>query len=434
MSLRLRRLDAQAASFGKDFAAFVEAKREAHVDVSKVVAEIIAEVRASGDAALVALTERFDGVCLAPEKLRVTDSEIDSAWSGIDKQTRAALELAATRIGRFHVRQRPVDDRFTDDAGVTLASRWNALDAVGLYVPGGTAAYPSSVLMNAVPASVAGVKRIVMTVPAPKGVLNPLVLAAARLGGVHEIYRVGGAQAIAALAYGTKTVAPVDKIVGPGNAYVAEAKRQVFGRIGIDLIAGPSEVVIVADRDNDPAWIACDLLAQAEHDTAAQSILITDDAEFANQVERALETELASLSRAEIARASLENHGAILLVSKLEDAPPLVDALAPEHLQLALRAPDAFATRVRHAGAIFLGRFAPEAIGDYVAGTNHVLPTGRSARFASGLSVLDFMKRTSLVGLSEQGLAAVGRAAAILAQAEGLTAHERSVTIRSNRS
>jgi len=433
MSLKIRRLDARESSFGPAFAALVEEKREVAADVSALVAGLIADVRKRGDEALIALTERFDGVRLAPGTLRVPDAEIEHSWSAIDAETRAALELAAARIRRFHERQVPKDDLFTDELGVELGCRWTPLDAVGLYVPGGTAAYPSTVLMNAVPASVAGVPRIVMAVPAPKGVLNPLVLAAARLGGVHEIYRVGGAQAVAALAFGTRTIAPVDKIVGPGNAYVAEAKRQVFGRVGIDLMAGPSEVVIVADKATDPAWIACDLLAQAEHDAAAQSILITDDADFADAVVHAIEAELGGLGRAAIARASLETYGAILIVEQLADAPPLIDALAPEHLQLAIEAPAAFAARVRHAGAIFLGRFAPEAIGDYVAGTNHVLPTARSARFASGLSVADFMKRTSIVDLPASALAAIGPAAATLARAEGLTAHARSITIRSGR-
>jgi histidinol dehydrogenase len=432
MNLKIRRFDAKDNGFATAFAAFVDAKREAGADVSTAVAQILAEVRARGDEALIELTERFDGVRLAPERLRVAPVEIESAWAAAGAETRAALEFAAARIRRFHERQRPVDDLFTDELGVTLGSRWTPIDAVGFYVPGGSAAYPSTVLMNAVPASVAGALRIVMVTPAREGTINPLVLAAARLAGVHEIYRLGGAQAIAALAFGTSMIAAVDKIVGPGNAYVAEAKRQVFGRVGIDLIAGPSEVVVVADGANEPTWIAYDLLAQAEHDAAAQSILITDDAAFADAVVRAIEVELRGLARGAIARASLEAHGAIIVISRLEDAPALINALAPEHLELAIQAPEAMATRVRHAGAIFLGRLAPEAIGDYVAGTNHVLPTARSARFASGLSVADFMKRTSVIGLARAGLDALGSSAVALARAEGLTAHARSITVRTD--
>lgn len=436
MSLKIRRLDARAPTFGPAFAALVEAKRGVSAGISSAVAGILADVRDQGDEALIALTERFDGARLTPQTLRVSEAEIEGAWSCLRAETRTALELAAARIRRFHQRQVPKDDRLTDELEVELGSRWNALDSIGLYVPGGTASYPSSVLMNAVPASVAGVARIVMTVPAPRGVINPLVLAAARLGGVHEVYRVGGAQAIGALAFGTRTITPVDKIVGPGNAYVAEAKRQVFGRVGIDLIAGPSEVVVVADSKCNPEWIAWDLLAQAEHDEAAQSILITDDSAYADRVEAALQPALKAIlgERGKIAQASLEANGAIIVVERLEDAVLLINSLAPEHLQLAIDDPEALAGRVRHAGAIFLGRLAPEAIGDYVAGTNHVLPTGRSARFASGLSVQDFMKRTSIVKLSEKSLSALGPAAEELAACEGLSAHARSIAIRTERS
>jgi histidinol dehydrogenase len=344
-----------------------------------------------------------------------------------------ALRLAAERIEAYHRRQRPTDFDYTDDLGVGLGARWTAVEAAGLYVPGGTAAYPSSVLMNAIPAKVAGVDRLVMVVPAPGGVLNPLVLAAANLVGISEVYRIGGAQAIAALAFGTKTIAPVDKIVGPGNAYVAAAKRQVFGIVGIDTIAGPSEILVVADADNDPDWIAADLLAQAEHDSAAQSILITDDAAFADAVEAAVTRQLATLPRADIARASWDRFGAIIRVDRLDEAVPLIDRLAPEHLELAIAEPERLADRVRHAGAIFLGRFTPEAIGDYVGGPNHVLPTSRSARFASGLGVIDFMKRTSILRCDADALDVLGPAAGRLAEAEGLTAHGRSIAIRSNR-
>lgn len=427
---RLRRLDERAPTFGAEFARFAQAKREAAADVSQAVSAIIAAVSARGDSALLDLTERFDGVRLTPQELRVLPEEIEGAWRGSASETRAALEFAAGRIRRFHERQLPSDDLFTDDAGVTLGTRWTPIDAVGLYVPGGTASYPSSLLMNAIPAKVAGVRRTAMVVPAPKGAINPLVLSAARLAGIDEIYRVGGAQAIAALAFGSATIAPVDKIVGPGNAYVAEAKRQVFGRVGIDLVAGPSEVLIVADAGNDPAWIACDMIAQAEHDETAQSVLVTDSVPFADSVERALDAELPALPRRAIAEASLKAHGAIILVERLENAHVLINELAPEHVQLAVNSPAEIARHIRHAGAIFLGRHTPEALGDYVAGTNHVLPTGRSARFASGLSVLDFMKRTSIVGTDERGLSALGPAAEALARAEGLWGHARSVRTR----
>jgi histidinol dehydrogenase len=427
------RLDHGSAGFEPAFAAMLLAKREHAADVGEAVAAIIADVRARGDAALIDLSRRFDRLELSPETLRVPADEIDSLAARCDPEAAAALEFAAKRIESFHARQRPADHDQVDESGVRLGYRWTAVDAAGLYVPGGTAAYPSSVLMNALPARVAGVGRLVMTVPAPDGVLNPLVVVAARLAGIDEIYRIGGAQAVAALAYGTESIAPVDKIVGPGNAYVAAAKRQVFGQVGIDMIAGPSEVLIVADGDNDPSWIAIDLLAQAEHDEAAQSILITDDPAFADAVCAAVEAHLPTLARRETAAASWQRHGCVILVESLEAAPALVDRLAPEHLQLAVADPEGLARLVRHAGAIFLGRLVPEALGDYVAGPNHVLPTGRSARFSSGLGVLDFLKRTTFVGCGAEGLAAIGPAAVSLAQAEGLDAHARSVAIRLNR-
>jgi histidinol dehydrogenase len=408
-------------------------KREQAADVNAAVAAIIARVRAEGDAALIELTRQFDDLDLGKVGLKVTPAEIEAAHEDVDKTTREALELAHDRILDHHKRQLPKDDLYRDRLGVELGTRWTPVASAGLYVPGGTASYPSSVLMNAVPAKVAGVPRIVMVVPAQKGTLNPLVLVAAKLAGVSEIYRVGGAQAIAALAYGTESIAPVVKIVGPGNAYVAAAKRQVFGQVGIDMVAGPSEVVVIADADNDPAWIATDLLAQAEHDTAAQAILITDDRAFARAVEQAVEAELAVLPRAATARASWRDFGAVILVDRLDEAPSLADRLAPEHLEIATGDPDTLAGRIHDAGAIFIGRYTPEVIGDYVAGSNHVLPTARSARFASGLGVLDFMKRTSTLKLDPDSLAALGPAAMALAEAEGLDAHRRSVAIRLNR-
>jgi histidinol dehydrogenase len=428
-----RRLDARDPEFETAFAALVAAKRETDVDVNQAVAAILADVKARGDAAVVDYTERFDGFRPTPESLRISEAEIAQAADECDPETVRALALAAERITDFHRRQLPEDLAFTDAAGLRLGYRWTPLAAVGLYVPGGTAAYPSSVLMNALPAKVAGVGRIVMVVPAPKGVLSPLVLAAARLVGVDEIYRIGGAQAVGALAFGTQTVRPVDKIVGPGNAYVAAAKRQVFGTVGIDMIAGPSEILVVADAVNDPAWVAADLLSQAEHDVAAQAILITDDAPFADAVVRAVEGHLKTLPRATTAAESWRAFGAVIVVKRLEDAVPLVDRLAPEHVELAVENAEALASKIRHAGAIFLGRFAPEAVGDYVAGPNHVLPTARSARFSSGLGVLDFVKRTSLIGCTGEGLAAVGPAAMTLAKAEGLDAHALSIAIRLNR-
>lgn len=418
------------AGFEAAFTELLGAKREVQEDLNNAVAAILADVRARGDEALLEYTRRWDRLDLTADRLRITADEISAAIALCDPETLAALRLAAERIEAFHRRQTVEATSYTDAAGVRLGARWTPVGAVGIYVPGGTAAYPSSVLMNAIPAKVAGVPRIAMVVPTPDGKLNPLVLAAAHLAGVTEIYRIGGAQAVGALAYGTATIPPVDKITGPGNAFVAAAKRQVFGTVGIDMIAGPSEILVVADAANDPAWIAADLLSQAEHDTSAQSILITDDAGFAESVAAAVETHLATLPRAAIARESWNAHGAIITVANLDAAVPLVDRIAPEHLELAVADPDALAAKVRNAGAIFLGRHTPEAIGDYVAGPNHVLPTARSARFSSGLNVLDFMKRTTLVGCSPASLAAIGPAAVALAEAEGLGAHALSVAIR----
>jgi histidinol dehydrogenase len=424
------RLSTAEAGFEAAFVALLSQARETTETVDRAVADIIAAVRARGDVAVIEYTERFDRQRLTADRLRISAAEVDAATASIPAELAAALDLAATRIEAFHRAQLPTDLRMTDAAGVTMGMRWNALDAVGLYVPGGKAAYPSSVLMNAIPAAAAGVLRIAMCVPTPDGVLNPLVLAAARRAGVSEIYRIGGAQAVAALAYGTATIAPVDRIVGPGNAYVAEAKRQVFGRVGIDSIAGPSEVVVLADAANDPRRIAVDLLAQAEHDEAAQSILITDDAAFGDAVAAAVMAELPSLPRAAIAGASWAAHGAVIVVADWAEAIRLVDRLAPEHLELMVRDPDALFARVRHAGAVFLGAFCPEAVGDYVAGPNHVLPTGRTARFASGLSVFDFIKRTTFVSATRAALDQVGPAAVALAEAEGLQAHARSIALR----
>ncbi len=425
------RLTTSSADFEQRFAAFLTTKREVSDDVDERVRGIIADVRKRGDAALFALTRQFDQLDLETVGIRVPSSEIDVAYASADIETRDALEFAAERIRRHHARQVPKDDRYTDAAGVDLGSRWTAIEAVGLYVPGGQASYPSSVLMNAVPAKVAGVPRIAMCVPAMRGALNPLVLAAARIAGVDEIYRIGGAQAVAALAYGTNSVPPVAKIVGPGNAYVAAAKRQVFGTVGIDSIAGPSEVLIIADASANADWVAADLLAQAEHDASAQSILITDDVATAERVAAAVERQLKLLSRETIAGESWAEFGAIIVVETLDEAVPLADRIAAEHLEIITRdGGEALAARIRNAGAIFLGAFTPEVIGDYVSGSNHVLPTARSARFASGLGVLDFMKRTSLLRLSEPALRALAPAAMTLATAEGLDAHRRSVAIR----
>ena len=420
-----------AADFAPRFAAFLNDKRETEPDVARTVADIIAAVRARDDDAVIEYTDAFDRVSLTADEMRLTRGEIAAGAGAADEAAVAALRFAADRIENFHRRQVPEDVRFHDDAGNELGYRWTALDAAGLYVPGGLASYPSSVLMNAIPARVAGVRRIAMVVPAPDGQLNPLVLAAAAIAGIDEIYRIGGAQAVAALAYGTATIAPVDKIVGPGNAYVAEAKRQVFGAVGIDMIAGPSEILVLADAANDPAWVAADLLSQAEHDTAAQAILMTDDADFAAAVRTALDVHLSTLEKHSPAHESWQRYGAVIVVADLAaEAPALIDAIAPEHLELAVADADAIAARVRHAGAIFLGRETPEAIGDYVAGPNHVLPTARRARFSSGLSVFDFLKRTSLIRCSAAGLAEIGPAAVTLAEAEGLPAHALSVALR----
>ena len=426
------RLDSKSADFAARFRAFLDIKRESAADVEQAVRAIIADVASRGDRALIELSKKFDRIDLEKVGLRVSAAEIDAAAKACDPKALDALKLARERIEAYHVRQKPKDDTFTDALGVEMGSRWTAIEAVGLYVPGGTAAYPSSVLMNAVPAKVAGVVRLVMVVPAPDGKLSPLVLAAAKLAGVDEIYRIGGAQAVAALAYGTETINPVAKIVGPGNAYVAAAKRLVFGRVGIDMIAGPSEVLILADKTGNADWIAADLLAQAEHDASAQSILITDDAALADRVEKAVESQLKTLPRAGIAAASWRDFGAIITVGKLAEAVALTDALAPEHLEIAAVDAPVLASKIRNAGAIFIGAHTPEAIGDYVAGSNHVLPTARSARFSSGLGVLDFMKRTSLLKCGPEQLRALGPAAIALGEAEGLDAHARSVAIRLN--
>jgi histidinol dehydrogenase len=428
-----RRLNASDASFDADFQELLFAKRDEENDVALAVRGIIAEVRARGDAALIDLTNKFDRAGVTKETLKLSSREIEIALAQVSKEQVAAIETAAGRIEAYHRRQLPADERFTDDIGAMLGWRWTSLDSVGLYVPGGTAAYPSSVLMNAIPARVAGVKRIVMVTPASGGAINPLVLAAAWRAGVNDIFRVGGAQAVAALAFGTETVKPVDKIVGPGNAYVAAAKREVFGQVGIDSVAGPSEILVIADGNNDPEWIAADLLAQAEHDISSQSILITDDVRFADAVANAAARQIAILPRKEIAARSWNDYGAIILVRTLDDAAPLADAIAPEHLEIATGDPETLSTKVRHAGAIFLGRYTPEAMGDYIAGPNHVLPTSRTARFSSGLSVLDFMKRTTLLRLDAKSIAAIGPEALTLAESEGLDAHARSIAARLNR-
>jgi histidinol dehydrogenase len=427
-----RRLDTSAAGFEAEFDRLVCAKRESGEDVANAVRAIIADVRTRGDEALCDYARSFDRVTLTFESLRVSEEEIASAEKQCDAAALAALDVAARRIETYHVRQLPPDESFTDDEGATLGWRWTPVDSVGLYVPGGTASYPSSVLMNAVPARVAGVARIAMTTPATDGRINPLTLAAAKRTGVSEIYRVGGAQAIAALAYGTAGIASVDKIVGPGNAYVAAAKREVFGRVGIDSIAGPSEIVVVADASNNADWIAVDLLSQAEHDASSQSILITSDADFADAVASAVDRALQMLPRRETALASWRDFGAIILVADLEQAAALVNKLAPEHLEIALPRPETLLAKVRHAGAIFLGAFTPEAMGDYIAGPNHVLPTARSARFSSGLSVLDFMKRTTLLSCTPQSVSALAPDVIALAEAEGLEAHARSIAARLN--
>lgn len=423
-------LNAADASFESAFARLLAAKREDSPDVDDTVAAIIAQVRTEGDAALIALTARFDRLMLTPETLRISSEEIVQATAEVPANQRAALELAAERIRAYHARQLPEDAAWQDETGATLGWRWTPVAAAGLYVPGGLASYPSSVLMNAIPAKVAGVPRLAMVVPTPDGRLNPLVLAAAEFAGVDEIYRIGGAQAIAALAYGTESIAPVDKITGPGNAYVAAAKRRVFGKVGIDMIAGPSEILVVADADNDPDWIALDLMSQAEHDENAQSILITTDADFGKAVAQAVDKRLETLERRAIAGASWRDFGAIITVPDLETAATLTDRIAPEHLELCVADPEELSARITHAGAIFLGQWTPEAIGDYVGGPNHVLPTARSARFSSGLSVLDFLKRTTLARMTPEALRAIGPAAETLAATESLEAHGLSVSAR----
>ena len=421
------RLDARAADFAARFEELVNSRREADADVSRDVAAIVGRVKEEGDSAVADYTRRFDGHDL---DWRISLDDCAAAYAALDADLRAALDLAAERIRTYHAKQKPADSDDVDAAGVRLGARWRAVDAAGVYVPGGRAAYPSSVLMNAIPARVAGVERLVMATPTPKGEINPLVLAAAHLAGVDEVWRIGGAQAIAALAFGTQSIGRVDVITGPGNAWVAEAKRQLYGVVGIDMVAGPSEILVVADGANNPAWIAADLLSQAEHDPTSQSILITDDADFADRVAAEVDMQLKSLSTEATARASWDANGAIILVGDVIDAVPLIDALAPEHLELAVEDPEPVFQAVRHAGSIFLGRHTPEAVGDYVGGPNHVLPTGRRARFSSGLSVLDFMKRTSFLGCTAEAIRAIGPAAVALARAEGLPAHARSVEER----
>ncbi|MCE8525490.1 histidinol dehydrogenase [Ruegeria pomeroyi] len=426
-------LDSRQPDFETAFAALLGAKREDSPDVDAVVADIIADVRTRGDAAVIELTERFDRITLTPQTLRFSAEEIAQALEEVPAPERAALELAAARIRAYHERQMPQDADWTDDTGARLGWRWSAVSAAGLYVPGGLASYPSSVLMNAIPAKVAGVGRLAIAVPTPDGQVNPLVLLAAQISGVDEVYRIGGAQAIAALAYGTDTIAPVDKITGPGNAFVAAAKRRVFGKVGIDMIAGPSEILVIADRDNDPDWIALDLLSQAEHDESAQSILITDDAGFGRAVADAVDKRLETLERRAIAGVSWRDFGAVITVSDLDEAAALSNRIAPEHLELCVADPEALAAKTVHAGAIFLGQYTPEAIGDYVGGPNHVLPTARSARFSSGLSVMDFLKRTTLSRMTPEALRAIGPAAAQLARSESLEAHGLSVQARLDR-
>lgn len=427
------RLHSASVDFARQFEELLGQKREVSQDIDQAVRKIIDDVRSGGDASLISLSKTFDRVDLGAVGLVITPDEIKQAVQACDDDALAALRFANERILAHHKRQLPDNDRYRDDKGVELGHRWTAVDSVGLYVPGGMASYPSSVLMNAAPAKVAGVERVAMVVPTPDGVINPLVLAAAEIAGVSEVYRIGGAQAIAALAYGTETIAPVVKIVGPGNAYVAAAKRQVFGTVGIDSIAGPSEVLIIADSTNNPQWIAADLLAQAEHDTAAQSILITDNAEFADAVSIAVEQQLTQLSRAQIAGESWEKFGAIIVVDSLDESPALANRIAAEHLEISTSDAEALADKIQNAGAIFIGSMTPEVIGDYVSGSNHVLPTARSARFSSGLGVLDFMKRTSILKLDKNALSALAPAAMTLARAEGLEAHRRSVEIRLER-
>ena len=425
-------LSTQDADFEERFDALLNAKREDSPDVDAVVADIIADVRARGDAAVIDLTARFDDLTLTPDTLAISAAEVDAAIATVSEADRAALELAADRIRAYHAKQLPEDAEWVDESGATLGWRWTPVTAAGLYVPGGLASYPSSVLMNAIPAKVAGVERLAITVPTPGGEVNPLVLLAARLAGVDEIYRIGGAQAIAALAYGTATIAPVDKITGPGNAFVAAAKRRVFGKVGIDMIAGPSEILVIADADNDPDWLALDLMSQAEHDESAQSLLITTDAEFGAAVARAVDARLETLDRRGIAGASWRDYGAVITVTDLDEAAALSNRIAPEHLELCVADPKGLADKCVHAGAIFLGAWTPEAIGDYVGGPNHVLPTARSARFSSGLSVMDFVKRTTLAQMTPDALRAIGPAAECLAISESLEAHGLSVRARLN--
>ncbi|MBK5922196.1 histidinol dehydrogenase [Rhodovulum sulfidophilum] len=426
-------LDTTSADFEAQFSALLGAKREDSPDVDDAVAAIIADVKARGDAAVIELTAKFDRLELTPETLAFTSDEIDAACAAVSREERAALELAAERIRAYHVRQMPENAQWTDPEGATLGWRWTPVSAGGLYVPGGLASYPSSVLMNAIPAQVAGVERLVICAPTPDGKSNPLVLMAARLSGVEKVYRIGGAQAIAAMAHGTETIAPVDKITGPGNAYVAAAKRRVFGKVGIDMIAGPSEILVIADRDNDPDWIAIDLLSQAEHDESAQALLLTDDAEFGRAVAAAVERRLETLERRAIAGASWRDFGAVITVRDLDEAACLSNRVAPEHLELCVADPDALARKITHAGAIFLGQWTPEAIGDYIGGPNHVLPTARSARFSSGLGVHDFIKRTTLAKMTPQALKAIGPAAERLAISESLEAHGLSIRTRLDR-
>lgn len=426
----VKELNSKSTSFDQEFDALLKANRDTENDVSGVVKDILADVKARGDVALFDYTQKFDDLALTTETMRVSRKEIDAAIAACSDETLDALKIAAKRISDFHIRHIPENDDVVDAEGVRLGVRWHAVDAAGIYVPGGKAAYPSSVLMNAIPAKTAGVQRIIMVVPAPKGFLNPLVLAAADIAGISEIYKIGGAQAVGALAYGTETIKAVDIIAGPGNAYVAAAKKEVFGTVGIDMIAGPSEILVVADTKNDPRWIAIDLLSQAEHDEVAQSILITDDEKYAKQVIMAVEDHLATLPRADIARTSWDNHGCVITVDNINDAPALVNRIAPEHLELAVEGAKEMLSTIRNAGSIFVGRYTPEAIGDYIAGPNHVLPTSGSARFSSGLSVLNFMKRNTVIECSEESLNTIGPAAMTLAEEEGLDAHKKSIGIR----
>ncbi len=426
----VNRLNTKEASFDQDFKNLLQKNRNQHEDVSDVVKAIIADVRDNGDQALFAYSEKFDGISLDATSIKVSAQEINDAVNSCDPETLAALKLAAKRISDFHIRHLPQDDEMIDELGVELSVRWNALAAAGIYVPGGKAVYPSSVLMNAIPAKAAGVERIVMTVPAAKGYLNPLILVAADICGITEIYKIGGAQAIAALAYGTQTIKPVDMITGPGNAYVAAAKKEVFGIVGIDMIAGPSEILVVSDQKSDPNWIAIDLLSQAEHDEMAQSILICDDEAFAEQVLKAIDRQLETLTRATIARISWDNNGCVIIVDNMDDVPALIDKIAPEHLELAMDNAKEFSKKIRNAGSIFVGRFTPEAIGDYIAGPNHVLPTSGSARFSSGLSVLNFMKRNTVIQCNQTNIEIIGPPAMKLADEEGLDAHKNSIGIR----